>query len=121
MCLPGIYRFESVQPLAACEVGLAATPLINSEESERTMHILGIILLGLVVGIIAKFLLPGDDPGGLIVTTLLGIAGAFLANYVGVRAGWYSEGEPAGFLASVVGAIAILLLYRLLFRRRAHR
>lgn len=83
------------------------------------MNILGIILIGLVVGIIAKFLLPGDDPGGIIITTLLGIAGSFLAHYVGVRLGWYADHEPAGFIASVVGSIVILLLYRMLFRRRA--
>ena len=83
------------------------------------MHILGIILIGLVVGIIAKLLLPGDDPGGIFITAILGIAGSFLAHYVGVRAGWYAENEPAGFIASVVGAIVILLLYRVLFRRRA--
>lgn len=83
------------------------------------MHILGIIVIGLIVGIVAKFLLPGDDPGGFIVTTLLGIAGSFLARYVGLRAGWYGDNEPAGFIASVVGAIVILLLYRVLFRRKA--
>ncbi len=82
------------------------------------MSIIGIILIGLLVGIVAKFLLPGDDPGGFIVTTLLGIAGSFVAHYVGVKAGWYSEGQPAGFLASVLGAIALLLVYRMLFRRR---
>jgi uncharacterized membrane protein YeaQ/YmgE (transglycosylase-associated protein family) len=82
------------------------------------MSILGILFIGLLVGIVAKLLLPGDDPGGFIVTTLLGIAGAFVAHYVGVRAGWYTEGQPAGFIASVVGAIALLLIYRLLFGRR---
>ena len=83
------------------------------------MSIIATIIIGLIVGIIAKFLLPGDDPGGIIVTTLLGIGGAILAHFVGARMGWYADGEPAGFIASVVGAIVILLLYRLLFRRRA--
>lgn len=82
------------------------------------MHILGIIIIGLVVGIVAKFLLPGDDPGGFIITTLLGIAGAMLAHFLGTRLGWYAEDQPVGFIASVVGAILILLVYRLLFRRR---
>jgi uncharacterized membrane protein YeaQ/YmgE (transglycosylase-associated protein family) len=68
--------------------------------------------------VVAKFLLPGDDPGGLIVTTLIGIAGALVAGYVGRSAGWYAEGEPIGFLASVVGAIVLLLVYRVMFRRR---
>lgn len=85
------------------------------------MSVLITILIGLVVGIIAKFLMPGRDPGGFIVTTLLGIAGAFVANFIGQKAGWYSAGEPAGFLAAVLGAMALLLIYRLLFAgRRAH-
>lgn len=85
------------------------------------MEILWTILIGLAVGAVAKLIMPGDDPGGIIVTTLLGIAGAFVARYVGISMGWYSEGDTAGFLASVVGAIILLALYRLLFRRRARR
>ncbi len=80
------------------------------------MSIIGMIVIGLLVGIVAKFLMPGDDPGGMIVTTLLGIAGSFLAGYIGRAAGWYGEGEPIGFLASVVGAILLLLVYRMIFR-----
>lgn len=83
------------------------------------MHILGTIIIGLIVGIVAKLLLPGRDPGGIIITALLGIAGSLLAHYIGVRLGWYGETEPAGFIASVVGSILLLLLYRMLFRRRA--
>lgn len=82
------------------------------------MHILGVIIIGLIIGIVAKFLLPGDDPGGFIITTILGIAGAMLAHFAGTRLGWYTEGQPAGFIASVVGAIVLLLLYRVFFRRR---
>lgn len=82
------------------------------------MDILITLLVGLAVGIVAKFLMPGDDPGGIIVTSLLGIAGAFVAGYVGRSAGWYNPGEPVSFLASVVGAIALLIVYRMLFRRR---
>ena len=82
------------------------------------MHILGIIIIGLIVGIVAKFLLPGDDPGGFIITTILGIAGAMLAHFLGTRLGWYTEDQPVGFIASVVGAVLILLFYRLLFRRK---
>ena len=82
------------------------------------MEIITMLVIGLFVGIIAKFLMPGDDPGGFIITILLGIAGSFVAHYVGKSAGWYAEGEPAGFLASVVGAIVLLILYRVLFRRR---
>jgi len=82
------------------------------------MEILGTILIGLAVGIIAKLLMPGDDPGGIIVTTLLGIAGAFVARFIGQQLGWYGERDAVGFLASVGGAIVLLLLYRLLFARR---
>jgi uncharacterized membrane protein YeaQ/YmgE (transglycosylase-associated protein family) len=82
------------------------------------MEILGVILIGLAVGIIAKLLMPGDDPGGIIITILLGIAGAFLAKFIGQQLGWYGEREAAGFLASVGGAILLLLFYRMLFGRR---
>lgn len=82
------------------------------------MEILGVILIGLAVGIVAKLLMPGDDPGGIIITMLLGIAGAFLAKFIGQQLGWYGEEEAAGFIASVGGAILLLLLYRLLFARR---
>jgi uncharacterized membrane protein YeaQ/YmgE (transglycosylase-associated protein family) len=79
--------------------------------------ILWILLIGLVVGAIAKLLMPGRDPGGCIVTILLGIAGAFIASYLGQAIGWYQPGQPAGFIGSVVGAVLLLLLYRLLVRR----
>jgi uncharacterized membrane protein YeaQ/YmgE (transglycosylase-associated protein family) len=82
------------------------------------MEILGVILIGLAVGIVAKLLMPGDDPGGIIITILLGIAGAFVAKFIGQQFGWYGPNEPAGFLAAVGGAIILLLLYRLLFGRR---
>jgi uncharacterized membrane protein YeaQ/YmgE (transglycosylase-associated protein family) len=81
------------------------------------MEIVGTILIGLLVGIVAKLLMPGRDPGGFIITTLLGIAGAFVAKYVGQALGWYAEAEPAGFIASVLGAIILLVLYRLTFGR----
>lgn len=82
------------------------------------MDILWTILIGLAVGIIARFLMPGRDPGGFIITTLLGIAGAFLAKVIGQSMGWYTEGEPAGFLAAVGGAMLLLFLYRLIVGRR---
>jgi uncharacterized membrane protein YeaQ/YmgE (transglycosylase-associated protein family) len=85
------------------------------------MEILYTIMIGLVVGIIAKFLLPGKDPGGFIITTLLGIAGAFVAKFLGQALNWYEEGEPAGFIASVFGAIILLVLYRVVFGRRNNR
>src|SRR5438552_9117378 len=75
------------------------------------------ILVGLVIGAIAKLLMPGKDPGGCIITILLGIAGAVVASYLGQAIGWYRPGEPAGVIAAVVGAMILLLLYRLLFKR----
>jgi uncharacterized membrane protein YeaQ/YmgE (transglycosylase-associated protein family) len=82
------------------------------------MHIIATFFLGLVVGIVAKFLMPGRDPGGFIITALLGIAGAFVAKFIGQQLGWYQPEDAAGFIASVGGSILLLILYRLLFRRR---
>ena len=82
------------------------------------MGILAWILFGLVVGVIAKLLMPGKDPGGFIVTILLGIAGAMLGGFLGRAMGLYQEGDAAGWLMSIMGAILLLILYRLLVRRR---
>jgi len=82
------------------------------------MGILAWILFGLVVGIIAKLLMPGRDPGGFIVTILLGIAGAMVGGFLGRAMGLYQEGEAAGWIMSILGAIVLLALYRLLVRRR---
>lgn len=71
------------------------------------------LLIGLIIGAIAKFFMPGKDPGGWIITILLGIAGSFVANFIGKALGWYAEGEPAGFIASVLGAMLLLFLYRM--------
>lgn len=80
--------------------------------------ILGWIVFGLVVGALAKFVMPGRDPGGIIVTILLGIAGAVVGGYIGRSLGWYAEGEPAGFVMAFVGAILLLILYRLVIGRK---
>jgi len=82
------------------------------------MEILGWILFGLVVGALAKLVMPGRDPGGIIVTMLLGIAGAVLGGFVGRALGFYREGEAAGFLMSLFGAIVLLALYRMFIGRR---
>ena len=82
------------------------------------MGILTWILFGLVVGIIAKLLMPGRDPGGFIVTILLGIAGALLGGFVGRAMGWYGEGDAAGWIVSILGAIVLLALYRMMVRKR---
>lgn len=81
------------------------------------MAILRWIVFGLVVGIVAKLLTPGRDPGGFIVTILLGIAGALLGGFLGRAAGWYREGDPVGFVMAVVGSIVLLVLYRLVAGR----
>ncbi|MEP7072075.1 MAG: GlsB/YeaQ/YmgE family stress response membrane protein [Verrucomicrobiota bacterium] len=79
--------------------------------------ILATLIIGLVVGAVAKLLMPGRDPGGCIITLLLGIAGAFIAGFLGRVIGLYQPDQPAGFIASVIGAMLLLLIYRLLFRR----
>jgi uncharacterized membrane protein YeaQ/YmgE (transglycosylase-associated protein family) len=79
---------------------------------------LGWIVIGLLAGGIAKLLMPGKDPGGCIITILLGIAGALLAGYLGRAVGWYDKGEAAGFVPAIVGAFLILLVYRLVLSRR---
>jgi len=76
------------------------------------------ILLGLIAGGIAKLLMPGKDPGGCVITILLGIAGALVAGFIGKAVGWYDQNEGAGFIAAIVGAFLILLIYRLVLRRR---
>jgi uncharacterized membrane protein YeaQ/YmgE (transglycosylase-associated protein family) len=78
----------------------------------------GWIIVGLIAGAIAKLLMPGKDPGGCIVTILLGVAGALLAGFIGQSIGWYKAGEGAGFLAAIVGAFILLLIYRLVSGRR---
>ena len=85
------------------------------------MGILGWILFGLIAGVIAKLIMPGKDPGGFIVTILIGIAGAFLGGFLGRAMGLYGEGEGAGMLMSIVGAILLLAIYRVVVGRRTVR
>ncbi len=80
--------------------------------------VLGWMLFGLVVGAIAKLVMPGRDPGGIIVTMLIGIVGALLGGYIGQAVGWYGPQDGAGFLMSLLGAIILLWLYRVLFVRK---
>ena len=82
------------------------------------MGILSWIVFGLVVGIIAKLLTPGRDPGGFIITMLLGVAGALLGGFIGKAMGFYGPNEQAGWLMSIGGAILLLLLYRVVAPRR---
>lgn len=78
------------------------------------MHLIWTALIGLVIGAVAKFIMPGKDPGGIIVTSLIGIAGSLVASYAGRAIGWYREGQSAGFIMSVVGAIVLLAVYHML-------
>ena len=81
------------------------------------MGLLWALIVGLIVGALAKLIMPGRDPGGIIVTMLLGIAGALLAGWIGQAVGWYRPGQSAGFIASLIGALILLGIYHL-FRRR---
>jgi uncharacterized membrane protein YeaQ/YmgE (transglycosylase-associated protein family) len=83
--------------------------------------VLGWIVFGLIVGALAKLVMPGRDPGGITITMLLGIAGALLGGFLGRAMGLYGPGEAAGFLMSFLGAVILLMLYRMLVRRRALR
>ena len=83
------------------------------------MGILAWILFGLVIGVIAKLLMPGRDPGGFIVTILLGVAGALLGGFVGRMLGFYGPDQAAGWLMSILGAVILLALYRMMMRRSA--
>jgi uncharacterized membrane protein YeaQ/YmgE (transglycosylase-associated protein family) len=81
------------------------------------MSILGWILFGLVVGVVAKFLMPGRDGGGFAVTIVLGILGAIVGGWIGRAVGWYQSGDPVGLVMAVVGAILLLTLYHMFTRR----
>ena len=75
------------------------------------MGIIGWIFFGLVVGVVGKFLMPGRDPGGFVITILLGIGGALIGGFVGQSLGFYREGEPAGFIMAVIGSVLLLFLF----------
>lgn len=76
------------------------------------------IVFGLIVGALAKFLMPGKDPGGIIGTILIGIAGSVIAGYVGQQLGWYQQGQPAGWIMSIVGAMVLLVIYRMVVGKK---
>jgi len=82
------------------------------------MDLLWTLIVGLVVGALAKFVMPGKDPGGIIITIILGIAGALLAKYLGQALGLYAPGEPAGLIGAIIGAILLLLIYRMIKTNR---
>jgi uncharacterized membrane protein YeaQ/YmgE (transglycosylase-associated protein family) len=82
------------------------------------MHILITLIVGLVVGALAKFVMPGKDPGGIVITALLGVAGSFIAGALGHSLGWYEIGEGPGLIASIIGAVILLAIYRMVVRSR---
>ena len=83
------------------------------------MHIIGTIIFGLIVGIIAKFIMPGpNEPAGFIMTAILGIVGAFVATFIGQAVGWYGPNDSAGWIASIIGAIIVLVIYGMIVGRR---
>ena len=81
------------------------------------LHVIWIIIIGFVVGVIAKLLTPGRDAEGFFITAAIGIAGSFIATYIGQEMHWYSAGQNAGFVGSVIGAIVLLAIYHLVRRR----
>ncbi len=83
------------------------------------MHFLWTLIIGLVIGAVAKLLMPGKDPGGIFITMIIGIAGSILATYLGQALGLYGDGSSAGFIMSVIGAMILLLIYRLIKGRMA--
>jgi len=83
------------------------------------MHVIWSIVIGFLAGAIAKLIMPGKDPGGFIITTLLGIGGSVLARYLGLALGLYQSADSAGFIASIIGAVVILGLYRLFLKYRS--
>jgi uncharacterized membrane protein YeaQ/YmgE (transglycosylase-associated protein family) len=80
-------------------------------------HLPWVLIIGFVAGAVAKFIMPGKDPGGFFITIALGIVGAFLATFLGRLIGWYKPGEGAGFIAAIVGAIILLVIYRLVKKK----
>jgi uncharacterized membrane protein YeaQ/YmgE (transglycosylase-associated protein family) len=84
---------------------------------QGVLSFIGAIIIGLLAGLVAKLVMPGRDPGGFIVTILLGIAGALVATYLGQAVGWYGPDQKAGLIGAVVGAIIILFGYRMVVRR----
>jgi len=83
------------------------------------LSLLWTALIGLVVGALAKLIMPGKDPGGIIITMVIGIAGSFIGTFIGRALGWYQEGQSAGFIMSLIGALILLAIYHFIRRRTA--
>ena len=110
------FSYPSVKPAYHApyrKSALAAHAARHTHLRGNMFHLLWEAIIGLIVGALAKFIMPGKDPGGIIVTMLIGIAGALLAGWLGQVIGWYKEGQSAGFIASLIGALILLGIYRL--------
>jgi len=90
----------------------------HNRKETTMMHWIWTIIIGFVAGLIAKLVTPGTGPMGFWLTAILGIAGAIVATFIGQAVGWYQEGQPAGFIASVIGAIVLLVIYHLIARKK---
>src|SRR3954468_19934045 len=115
--IPGVVPLE---PIPFRGIWMGVYPAVQLTTNGRTieMSILRTIIIGFIAGVIAKFIMPGDnEPSGFILTTILGIAGAFVASYLGQALGWYGPGEGAGLIGAVVGAIIVLFVYGLIAGR----
>jgi len=116
------FRGEESEGVLAGEVVLACrlsgVSYKPSTQCEATMSILWTIIIGLIVGALAKFVMPGKDPGGIIITILLGIVGAFVGTFIGRALGLYANGQSAGWIMSLIGAVIVLAIYRAVAGRR---
>jgi uncharacterized membrane protein YeaQ/YmgE (transglycosylase-associated protein family) len=83
------------------------------------LNLLWIIIIGFIAGAVAKLLMPGKDPGGFLITTALGVGGALVMTFLGRLVGWYQEGERGGFIAAVLGAVIVLIVYRMIKKKQA--
>jgi uncharacterized membrane protein YeaQ/YmgE (transglycosylase-associated protein family) len=108
-------RFTFIRPLVI-RARDTAEATFSDEKEENQLHLIWTLIIGLIVGAVAKLLMPGKDPGGIFITIILGIAGAFVGTFIGQALGLYREGQSAGFIMSVLGAIILLAIYRL-FKR----
>src|SRR5258705_85677 len=121
-CLPGPIEAASFDLYQNCSdmSPVRMFIVLPVQDWRNTMSILWTIVIGFIVGVIAKFIMPGDktEPKGFILTTILGIVGAFVATYLGQSVGWYVPGESAGFVGAVVGAVILLFLYGLIVGRQ---
>jgi uncharacterized membrane protein YeaQ/YmgE (transglycosylase-associated protein family) len=103
-----------VQKKSASTHATGLNTIFQASQEGIMFHLLWEAIIGLIVGALAKFIMPGNDPGGIFITMLIGVAGALLATFIGSHVGLYQEGQRAGFIMSVVGAIILLALYRVI-------